>query len=157
MKAVDINIEERVQKAVTLFKKGYNCSQSVFLAYNDLLELDDTLAATLLAPLGGGMGRLREVCGVVSASFIIIGFKYPANDPNDKQAKIRNYTAVQELAAAFKEKNGSIVCRELLGLDHKHDSPIPSDRTESYYQRRPCANYVAIAARLVGERLKRED
>ena len=68
---MDINIEERVQKAVDLFKSGYNCSQSVFLAYNDLFAIEDTLAATLLAPLGGGMGRLREVCGAVSASFMI--------------------------------------------------------------------------------------
>ena len=148
MGEMDINIEERVQKAVDLFKSGYNCSQSVFLAYNDLFAIEDTLAATLLAPLGGGMGRLREVCGAVSASFMIIGLKYPANDPND--------TAVQELAAEFRKKNGSIVCRELLGLVQKQDDPEPSDRTEAYYKRRPCADYVAVAARIVGEKLKSE-
>ena len=153
---MDINVEERVQKAVDLFKSGYNCSQSVFLAYNDLFAIEDTLADTLLAPLGGGMGRLREVCGAVSASFMIMGLKYPANNPNDKPAKIRNYTAVQELAAEFREKNGSIVCRELLGLVQKQDDPIPLDRTEAYYKRRPCAGYVAVAARIVGEKLKSE-
>ena len=156
MGEMDINIEERVQKAVDLFKSGYNCSQSVFLAYNDLFAIEDTLAATLLAPLGGGMGRLREVCGAVSASFMIIGLKYPANDPNDKPAKTRNYTAVQELAAEFRKKNGSIVCRELLGLVRKQDDPEPSDRTGAYYKRRPCADYVAVAARIVGEKLKSE-
>ncbi len=114
---MDINIEERVQKAVDLFKSGYNCSQSVFLAYNDLFAIEDTLAATLLAPLGGGMGRLREVCGAVSASFMIIGLK----------------------------------C-----LVQKQDDPVPSDRTEAYYKRRPCADYVAVAARIVGEKLKSE-
>ena len=154
---MNIDIEERVQKAVALFKKGYNCSQSVFLAYNDILGIEDTLAATLSAPLGGGMGRLREVCGAVSASFIIIGFKYPSNNPEDKVAKTRNYVAVQELAAEFRAKNGSIVCRKLLGLDHKQDAPEPSDRTEAYYKRRPCADYVATAARLVGERLNSKE
>ncbi|MEI3343021.1 MAG: C-GCAxxG-C-C family protein [Coprobacter fastidiosus] len=102
------------------------------------------------------MGRLREVCGTVSASFMIIGLKYPANDPNDKPAKTRNYTAVQELAAELRKKIGSIVCRELLGLVQKQDDPEPSDRTEEYYKRRPCAEYVAIAARIIGEKLKSE-
>lgn len=154
---MDINIEERVQKAVSLFKSGYNCSQSVFLAYNDLFGIEDTLAATLVAPLGGGMGRLREVCGAVSASFMIAGLKYPANDPADKSAKTRNYTVVQELAAEFRKENGSIVCRELLGLVQKQDEPVPSDRTEAYYKRRPCAGYIATAARIVGKKLSDEE
>ena len=154
---MDIDVEERIQKAVSLFKSGYNCSQSVFLAYNDLFGIEDTLAATLVAPLGGGMGRLREVCGAVSASFMIAGLKYPANDPADKLAKTRNYTVVQELAAEFKKENGSIVCRELLGLAQKQDDPVPSDRTEAYYKRRPCADYVATAARIVGNKLMSEE
>ncbi|WP_455496734.1 C-GCAxxG-C-C family protein [Coprobacter sp.] len=154
---MDIDVEERIQKAVSLFKSGYNCSQSVFLAYNDLFGIEDTLAATLVAPLGGGMGRLREVCGAVSASFMIAGLKYPANDPADKLAKTRNYTVVQELAAEFKKENGSIVCRELLGLAQKQDDPVPSDRTEAYYKRRPCADYVATAARIVGDKLMSEE
>lgn len=154
---MDIDVEERIQKAVSLFKSGYNCSQSVFLAYNDLFGIEDTLAATLVAPLGGGMGRLREVCGAVSASFMIAGLKYPANDPADKLAKTRNYTVVQELAAEFKKENGSIVCRELLGLAQKQDVPVPSDRTEAYYKRRPCADYVATAARIVGNKLMSEE
>jgi len=93
-------------------------------------------------------------------SFIIAGLKYPAgipaNTPEGKEAKTKNYTVIQELAERFKKENGSIVCRELLGLTKKKDDPIPSDRTEEYYKRRPCAEYVAIAARIIGEKLNEE-
>lgn len=152
----DFDIEERVERARSLFLNGYNCAQSVFLAYNDLYGIDHKLAATLSAPLGGGMGRLREVCGAVSGSFLIAGLQFPANDPADRTAKIRNYTVVQELAARFREINGSIVCRELLGIGCKKDNPVPSERTEQYYKKRPCAEYVAIAARIIGEKIKED-
>ena len=155
-----IDVEERSRRAKAFFLDGYNCSQSVFLAYCDLFGIDERFGATLVAPLGGGMGRLREVCGTVSASFIIAGLKYPAgipaNTPEGKEAKTKNYTVIQELAERFKKETGSIVCRELLGLTKKKDDPIPSDRTEEYYKRRPCAEYVAIAARIIGEKLNEE-
>jgi len=153
MGEMDINIEERVQKAVDLFKSGYNCSQSVFLAYNDLFAIEDTLAATLLAPLGGGMGRLREVCGAVSGMFMVAGLFYKNDVPSDMTKRKIVYSTVQDLAEKSKALNGSIICRELLGLDHKSDSPTPEARTETYYKRRPCADYVASAARLIGEKL----
>lgn len=118
-----IDVEERSRRAKAFFLDGYNCSQSVFLAYCDLFGIDERFGATLVAPLGGGMGRLREVCGTVSASFIIAGLKYPAgipaNTPEGKEAKTKNYTVIQELAERFKKENGSIVCRELLGLTKK--------------------------------------
>ena len=109
-----IDVEERSRRAKAFFLDGYNCSQSVFLAYCDLFGIDERFGATLVAPLGGGMGRLREVCGTVSASFIIAGLKYPAgipaNTPEGKEAKTKNYTVIQELAERFKKENGSIVC-----------------------------------------------
>lgn len=151
---MQIDIEARVAQARALFTGGYNCSQSVFLAYADLFDIDPTLAATLSAPLGGGMGRLREVCGACSGMFLVAGCLEPAADPTDKTAKARNYALVQELAEAFRQENGSIICRELLGLaPRQQDAPTPSERTAEYYKKRPCADLVALAARIVGNRI----
>lgn len=148
-----VNVEERAMRAKELFLEGYNCAQSVFLAYCDLTPFDKKIAATVAAPFGGGMGRLREVCGAVSGMTMVAGFLYPNFDPTDSQSKKANYAVVQELAEMFRKENGAIVCRELLGLAQKKDEPTPSPRTEEYYKRRPCAEYVAIAARIVGEKI----
>lgn len=148
-----VNIEERTARAKELFLSGYNCAQSVFLTYRDISNLDEKMAATISAPFGGGMGRLREVCGAVSGMTMVAGFLYPNFDPTDAQSKKDNYAAVQELAEKFRAENGAIVCRELLGLAQQKDDPTPSARTEAYYKRRPCAEYVAIAARIVGEKI----
>lgn len=152
-----INVEERVERAVSLFKSGYNCSQSVVVAYADYFGLDEPTAMRVSASFGGGMGRLREVCGAVSGSFMLAGLKYASTDPADKAAKTKNYTVVQELAEKFKQHNGSIICRELLGLARQKDDPVPSDRTPEYYKRRPCSEYVAIAARVIGEKLNEDE
>lgn len=151
-----IDVEQRAEEARQLFHEGYNCAQSVVLAYSDLFDLDPSLAASISAPLGGGMGRLREVCGAVSGMFMIAGLYYKNDIPSDMAKRKTVYATVQELAAKSKELNGSIICRELLGLDHKSDAPTPEARTEAYYKRRPCADYVASAARLVGEKLNEE-
>ena len=107
---MDFILEERVEKACDLFRQGYNCSQSVFLAYNDLLGVESTLAATISGPLGGGMGRLREVCGAVSGMSLIAGFLAPCPDPAVRQAKAATYALVQEFAERFRAENGAIVC-----------------------------------------------
>ncbi len=151
-----IDIEQRVEKARQLFLNGYNCSQSVVLAYNDLFGVDDSIAASISAPLGGGMGRLREVCGAVSGMFMIAGLYYKNDNPEDPDRKKLVYSVVQELAEKYKTLNGSIICRELLNLDHPSDPPTPEARTEGYYKRRPCAEYVASAARLIGEKINEE-
>ena len=112
-----INIEERIEKARRLFKEGgYNCCQAVVLAYNDIFGIDDTLAASLSSGFGGGMGRMREVCGSVSGMVFLSGLIKPADDPTDKSARSGNYALVQEVAGEFKALNGSIICKELLGL-----------------------------------------
>ena len=151
-----IDVEARVELARRLFNSGYNCSQSVFMAYAEVYGIDKTFAARLAAPLGGGMGRLREVCGAVSGAFLVAGQEFSAENPEDREAKTQNYAVVQELAEEFKNINGSIICRQLLGLapDTK-ESHVPSERTAEYYKRRPCAEYVAIAARVVGERINK--
>ncbi len=153
MKNVEINPGERAAKAASLFREGYNCAQSVVLAYADVVEADPTLLATVAAPFGGGMGRLREVCGAVSGMSILAGFISPCPTAESAAAKRANYALVQEFAERFRAANGNIVCRRLLGLECEKDEPTPSPRTEAYYRKRPCAEYVADAARIVGEYL----
>ena len=158
---MDFDIEERTAKARRLFKEeGYNCCQAVVLAYNDLFGLDDALAASLSSGFGGGMGRMREVCGSVSGMVMLAGLIAPAADPSDKEWRTRNYALVQEVAGEFRKINGSIVCRELLGLvpigssaSAPKESPEPSDRTPEYYKKRPCEELVGISARIIGEKL----
>ena len=157
----NFNIEERVEKARRLFKEGgYNCCQAVVLAYNDAFGLEDELAASLSSGFGGGMGRMREVCGAVSGMVMLAGMIRPASDPSVKNWRTANYALVQEMAGEFKEINGSIVCKELLGLvpmgsctPAPKESPEPSDRTPEYYKKRPCEEMVGIAARIVGEQI----
>lgn len=158
---MNIDIEERVSKARKLFKEeGYNCCQSVVLAYNDIFGLDDRTAASITSGFGGGMGRLREVCGTVSGMVLLSGLIRPADNPSDKNGRTENYALVQEMAGKFKELNGSIVCKELLGLvpmgsssPVPSESPVPSDRTPEYYKKRPCEELVGISARIVGEKI----
>ena len=152
-----VDINERVESARNYFLGGYNCAQSIALAYHDVMGIDKELSATMAAPFGGGMGRLREVCGTVSGMFMVAGFLAPNSQPNDNANKKNCYALVQSLAERFREENGSIVCRELLGLTQKKDDPTPSPRTEEYYHRRPCAEYVAIAARILGEKINELD
>ena len=157
-----IDIEERVAKARRLFKEeGYNCCQAVVLAYCDVFGLDEKTAASVTSGFGGGMGRMREVCGTVSGMTFLSGLINPADDPSVKTARTANYALVQEMADEFRKINGSIVCRELLGLVSvgsggaaAKESPEPSDRTAEYYKKRPCEELVGIAARIVGERMK---
>ena len=141
------DIEARVEKARALFQEGYNCAQAVFLTYSDMFGMDTALAAQLAASFGGGMGRMREVCGTVSGMSLLAGLMEPANDPKDKEAKARNAALVREFADAFRQKNGSIICRELLGLDKKEGNASVAPR------KRPCVEFVATAARIVGEKL----
>ncbi len=152
-----INVEERKAKAMDYFTNGYNCSQSVVLAYSDILDVNTDILATISAPFGGGMGRLREVCGAVSGMFMVSGFIYKANDPMNLQAKKDNYQAVQSLAKTFTESNGSIICRELLGLSVKKEEPTPAARTNEYYAKRPCKELVGYAAQIVGEMINSKE
>ncbi len=153
----EFNLEERVAKARRLFKEeGYNCCQAVVLAYNDLFDIDDATAAAMSSGFGGGMGRMREVCGSVSGMVMLAGLIRPAADPSIKVDRTNNYALVQDMAGQFKALNGSIVCKELLGLVHMApmESPEPSERTPEYYKKRPCEELVGISARIVGEKIK---
>ncbi len=146
--------QERAARARNLFLEGYNCTQSVVLAYADLFPgLSADRLAALAAPHGGGVERLYEVCGAVSGMALVAGAVCPNPRPKDQPAKAACYALVQDLAHAFRQSNGTIVCRELLGLAERHSSPEPSERTSEYYRKRPCPDLVADAARLLAERL----
>ena len=136
-------------KAVENFKKGYNCAQSVFLAFASEFNIDEVTALKISSSFGAGMGRLREVCGAVSSMFAIAGLKEGYTSPVDDEAKATHYTRIQELAKKFKEKHSTIICRELLGLPDGADEPTPSKRTEQYYEERPCEYFIRTAAEII--------
>lgn len=135
--------------AKELFKQGYNCAQAVVVAFCDETGLGREEALRLSSSFGAGMGRLREVCGAVSGIFMVAGMKYGPADPTDQPKKAEHYKLVQFLAKRFEESNGSIVCRDLLNLAVKHDNPVPAERTETYYKKRPCAELVEFAAQIM--------
>ena len=152
-------IEARAQRATDLFKQGYNCSQAVFTACADLYDVkDEQLALRLSASFGGGMGRMRMVCGAVSGMFMLAGLHNGSATPHDNEGKMANYAFVQQLAGEFKGKYGSLICAELLGLAPKGTTmeylpaealrPKPADRTPAYYEKRPCSEMVAEAVRI---------
>jgi len=105
--------------------------------------------ARLTSSFGGGMGRLREVCGAVSGMFAAAGLLYGYDDPKASTEKADHYARLQAMAKEFEHENGSIVCRELLGLTVKHDAPTPEARTDAYYKKRPCKELVGCAAEIL--------
>ncbi len=131
------------------FMKGYNCSQALVLAFEDMVPIDRESLLKLASSFGGGMGRLREVCGSVSGMFMIAGLIYGYDGPETGQVKADHYARIQELARRFEETHGSIVCREMLGLNVKHDAPTPEARTKEYYKKRPCPDIVGDAAEIL--------
>ncbi|MGN0165781.1 MAG: C-GCAxxG-C-C family protein [Lachnospiraceae bacterium] len=152
MEDLDVLIKnDRAEKAMQLFRDGYNCAQAVFLSFSDLYNMDEKDALRLSSSFGGGMGRLREVCGAVSGMFMAAGMLYGYYDPADYEGKKQHYARIQELAHSFEEINGSIICRVLLGLEQGKDVPVPEKRTEEYYKKRPCVQLVGIAASLLDE------
>ena len=138
----------RSEKAKELFKQGYNCSQAVLGVFCEELGMDFDTAMRISSSFGGGMGRMREVCGTVSGMFMAAGLMYGPSDNNNPTAKGEHYKRIQELAKRFKDMNGSIICRELLQGVETSTSPIPSERTETYYKKRPCVDMVGDAVEI---------
>ena len=142
-------IDVRVEKAKTLFKQGFNCSQSVFAACADLYGIEDeALALRLSASFGGGIGRMRQTCGAACGMFMLAGLENGSAVVGDAEGKMQNYALVQEFAEKFQQENGSLICAELLGIAPKPQEPTPEARTEEYYKKRPCAEMVASAVRI---------
>ena len=150
-----IDIAQRQQEAKEHFRQGYNCCQAVLLAFKDLLGLDENTILKISSGLGGGYARMREVCGSVSAMTIAAGFIRPACNPAQMSLRRDNYALVQEMAEDFRKINGSIVCRELLGLKAAcRESAQPSERTDEYYKGRPCEKLVEDAVRIIAEKIQ---
>ena len=138
---------ERGKKAAELFVQGYNCAQAVAIAFCDLTGFTEAQSAKLASSFGGGMGRMREVCGAVSGMLLVAGWLYGYDGARDSAGKRTHYERVQYLAGQFREKMGSIVCREL--LQNPPSDPVPSIRNEEYYKNRPCAAMVYTAAQIL--------
>ena len=144
----------RGQAARDFFMQGYNCSQALVCAFSDITGLNHKTAARLASSFGGGMGRMREVCGTVSGSLMVLGLALGYDDPADTGAKKAHYHLVQEYARRFREENGSIICRDLLSGVKTTPGMDPEERTEAYYKKRPCPELVEFAAELLEEILK---
>lgn len=144
------------EKAKQLFKEGYNCAQSVFLAFEDKYDLDTDTILKISSSFGGGMARLREVCGAVTGMFMAAGMIFGYTDIKDHTLKTKHYERIQYLAKHFEEKNHSIICRELLGLGAGKDNPEPERRTEEYYKKRPCADLIYMAAEILDQYIEEQ-
>lgn len=136
-------------QAAELFLKGYNCAQAVAMAYCDLTGLSPELTARMTSSFGGGMGRLREVCGAVSGMFFVTGILYGYDSPEDDAQKKAHYGRIQALAAQFREEAGSIICREI--LKSPPSDPNPTPRTAEFYRQRPCTRLVMLACQLLDQ------
>ncbi len=145
--------EQRILRAVELFKMGYNCAQSVTAAFADEYGYTEEQALKMSASFGGGIGRMRETCGAACGMFILAGLETGCTDASDREGKAANYAFVQQLAEAFRSECGSLICAELLGLrERKPQIPMPDERTQGYYMKRPCVKMVETAARIWANR-----
>ena len=143
------------QKAVELFRKGCNCSQAVFTAFSDVTGIDEKAALRMSSSFGGGLGRLREVCGAVSGMSLVSGILWGYDNIEDKSFKTEHYALVAGMAHKFSEIFGSYICKELLGLKNYEYSPVAEDRTSEYYLSRPCERCIAAAARILDEEIEK--
>ena len=139
----------KADSAEELFRMGYNCSQSVYAAFAEDLGMSVEEAAKRASPFGAGFGKLREVCGAVSGMVLVLGDLCGYQDPTDAAGKQALYALVQRLCGSFEKSEGSLICRELLGLAKGEDLAEPAVRTEEYYQSRPCVGACRRAAELL--------
>ncbi len=143
------------QKAHDYFYSGYSCAMSVFAAFHEEMGLSEETALKLMMPMGGGVGGLREICGAFSGAAMALGMLRHEVEPSDVEGKKAIYALVQEKAEAFKQQFGTYICGELLALNDITPSPVPAERTEQYYEVRPCGKYVEACARLVEEEMSK--
>lgn len=151
------DLEERIQRAIDNFMSGYGCCQSVVAAFADLYGLDDIMAKRISAGFGGGVGRMRMMCGTVSGLVILAGLDCGQTEGSDREGKAACYKVVQQLLESFKQRNGSVICAELLGLNGcpvVKNTYVPDERNAEYYKKRPCAQKVESAARIYAEYLQ---
>jgi C_GCAxxG_C_C family probable redox protein len=159
MKYTQEEMDKRVERAVENFMQGYGCCQSVVAAFADLYGMDDNMAKRVAAGFGGGVGRMRMMCGAVSGIVMLVGLDCGQTEGSDREGKSACYKVVQELLAKSKEQNGSLICAEILGIkgyEKAACSYVASPRTAEYYKQRPCAAKVESAARIFAEYLRRK-
>ena len=143
------------KRAVELFRQGCNCSQAVFTAFSDIMEIDEKAALRMSSSFGGGLGRLREVCGAVSGMSLVAGVLWGYDNISDKSFKTEHYALVAGMAHRFSDIFGTYICRELLGIRNYEYSPVAEDRTSEYYAKRPCEKCIAAAARILDEEIEK--
>ena len=139
----------KADRAEELFRMGYNCSQSVYAAFAEELGMSVEEAAKRACPFGAGFGKLREVCGAVSGMVLVLGDLCGYQDPTDAAGKQALYALVQQMCGSFEASEGSLICRDLLGLAKGEDLAEPAVRTEEYYQSRPCVGACRRAAEIL--------
>ncbi len=152
----EIDLESRIQRAVELFMQGYGCCQSVVCAFADRYGLDEEMALRISAGFGGGVGRMRMMCGTCSALVILAGLEKGQTRGDDREGKAACYQLVRQLLETFRQRNGSIICAELLqmnGVKAETNTSQPDERNAEYYRVRPCARKVESAARVFAEYL----
>ena len=154
MKELSPELEVRVRKSVDYFMEGFGCCQSVIAAFADLYDMDEKTALRIGAGFGGGVGRLRMICGAVSGIVTLVGLECGSVDGDDREGKAHCYKVVQDLLEQFKQKNSSVICADLLEQSNckaSTDTHIPDERDAHYYSTRPCAQKVEDAARIFAE------
>lgn len=145
---------KRKDIAINNFLNGYNCCQSVVLAFKDIIDIDESVLLSITSSFGGGYARMRETCGAISGMCIVLGYLLKNDDPNDYEKKKLVYETVQKLIKEFLNENKYMTCRELLSLDHKYDDPTPSIRNKKFYETRPCVKFIGDAAEILDNYLK---
>ena len=138
----------RADEAERLFRQGYNCSQSVFAGFADIVGMTTEQAAKVSSPFGAGFGKMREVCGAVSGMTMLAGYLLGYDKPTNQTGKKALYARIQAMCRAFERTEGSMICRELLGLKKGEDLGEPAVRTEEYYRSRPCVHACRRAAQI---------
>lgn len=144
----------RKEAAINYFKEGYNCSQAVVLAFQDVLSIDAKELCKIASPFGGGVSRMREMCGAVSGMVLVLGNLIGYDTPELGDKKLQLYKNTQEILRIFENRFGSLICRNLLNLSQKHDDPTPTKRDHSFYIKRPCPELIGGAAEILEDYLK---
>lgn len=160
MKELSPELEARVRKSVDYFMEGFGCCQSVIAAFADIYDMDEKTALRIGAGFGGGVGRLRMICGAVSGIVTLVGLHCGSTNGDDSKGKANCYKVVQDLLDIFKQKNGSVICADLLAQSNctpATDTHVPDERNSHYYSTRPCARKVEDAARIFAEFLMEEN
>ena len=137
------------EKAAELFNNGYNCAQAVFGAFGDVTGIDFEIGMKLSSSFGGGMGKMREVCGACTGAFAVAGALWGYTDANDNEAKKEHYALIRRISDEFKDKHKTIICDSLLKGIANTKGNDPAERTPEYYAVRPCCRFVMDAAEIL--------